>query len=101
MAKRFGMKDLHRRDFLKALAVATGGLAMRPSLAPPLDGGTKVLVQRRGNCVGEIRSYFSFFTSSTSRSVGTALYSESFGRSNRTMRRSSRGSSPAAGPYME
>ena len=38
MAKRFGMKDLNRRDFLKTLAVVTGGLAMRPSLADALGG---------------------------------------------------------------
>ena len=32
------MKDLNRRDFLKTLAVATGGLALRPSIADALGG---------------------------------------------------------------
>ena len=32
------MRDLNRRDFLKTLAVATGGLAIRPSFAGALGG---------------------------------------------------------------
>ena len=38
MAKRFGMRDLDRRDFLKGLAVVTGGLALRPTIANALGG---------------------------------------------------------------